>query len=282
MKRFWLAALILGFAVNLPAKASVPPPPPPPPTNLPASYDGYSTEQLWYAYMTYVRGETAARRTAAFEALRLPGYSDDPAAWRTELDGPSYVSVSWWIPYGILFAFEEICPVSAGYRDPEGCLWRYRSASFSASAEDIHAIVFETFDGAAFAANLHARGITPDAISRNFVSDFGLANIVHERLDGMIVTRDVREDACPGVRDGVEVIAEIALPLSPYGPPAGTPPPPPPDPPSGNTQTLTVPAGYFPDLDVTVTLESNGAGSMRTLLDALTGPANACLADLRD
>ena len=59
--------------------------------------------------------------------------------------------------------------------------------------------------------------------------------------------------------------------------PAGAPPPPPPAPPSGDTQTLTVPVGYFPDMDVTMVVESNGAGSLQTLLAALTGPVRACM-----
>lgn len=277
MKRLLMSAAAVCLALTGMADASVPPPPPPPPADLPAAYDGYATEALWYAYMHWVRGETAARRTAAFEALRLPGYSQDPEAWRTELDGPSYVGISWWIPHGTLFAFEEICPVSAGYRDPEGCLWRYRSAFFTTRAADIHAIVSDAFDGASFAEHLAAQGITPAELTHDFRSDFGLADTVHARLDAMIRTRDIREDACPGVRTGVEALAQIALPLSPYGPPPDTPPPPPPAPPSGDRQTLTIPTQYFPDMDVTITMESNGAGSMRQLLDTLVGPVNACI-----
>lgn len=265
------------FLASGAALTSVPPPPPPPPSDLPASYDGYSTESLWYAYLYWVRGETAARREAAFEALRLPDYSTDAAGWRTALEGPSYVAVSWWIPHGTLFAFEEVCPVSAGYNNPQGCLWRYRSAFFEAREGDIHAIVYDTFDGAAFAEHLAAQGVPPDAVTRDYRSDFGLAPQIHARLDALIVSREIRADACPGVQEGIEGLAEISLPLSPYGPPAGTPPPPPPAPPSGDTQTLTIPAGYFPDLDVTVTVESNGAGSMRTLLTTLTGPVRACI-----
>ena len=267
-----IAFLAFGFS-----DASVPPPPPPPPADLPEMYDGYSTESLWYAYLFWVRGETVTRREVAFEALRLAGYSDDAAAWRTELEGPSYTAVSWWIPYGTLFAFEEVCPVSAGYTNPEGCLWRYRSAAFDAREHDIHAIVYETFDGAAFAAHLAEQGVPPDAVTRDYRNDFGQAAGVHERLDAMIISRDIRADTCPGVRDGIEALSQIELPLSPYGPPAGTPPPPPPAPPSGNTQTLTIPAGYFPDLDVTITIESNGAGSMRSLMDALVGPLQVCI-----
>ncbi|MEE2565636.1 hypothetical protein [Hyphobacterium marinum] len=259
------------------ADGSVPPPPPPPPDGLPESYDGYSTETLWYAYLNWVRGETVARRESAFEALRLPGYSQDQTAWRTELDGPGYAAISWWIPHGTLFAFEQVCPVSAGYTNPQGCLWRYRSAHFAAQAQDIHAIAYDTFDGAAFAARLAGQGITPDTLTRDYRSDFGLADTVHARLDAMIVTREVREDACPGVAEGVAAIAEISLPLSAEGPPAGTPPPPPPAPPSGDMQTLTIPVGYFPDMDVTVTIESNGAGSMSQLLAQLTGPVRACI-----
>ncbi|WP_394692986.1 hypothetical protein [Hyphobacterium sp.] len=259
------------------ADASVPPPPPPPPEGLPAAYDGYSTESLWYAYLFWVRGETVTRREAAFEALRLPGYSDDPVAWRTDLDGPSYTSISWWIPHGTLFAFEEVCPVGDGYANQESCLWRYRSAAFDARERDIHAIAYDTFDGAAFAAHLAEQGVPPEAVTRAYRSDFGQAARVHERLDAMIVSRDIRADSCPGVQDGIEALAQISLPLSPYGPPDGTPPPPPPAPPSGDTQTLTIPAGYFPDMDVTITIESNGAGSMRSLLDALIGPVQACI-----
>lgn len=282
MKRILLAATSLGLAVSAAASASVPPPPPPPPDGLPESYDGYSTERLWYAYLYWVRGETVTRREAAFEALRLPGYSDDPDAWRTELEGPSYVAVSWWIPHGTLFAFEEVCPVSAGYGNPQGCLWRYRSAFFTTQAQDVHAIAYDTFDGAAFAARLRAAGVAPEEVGNDFRSDFGLEADVHARLDAMIRTRDVREDACPGVRDGIEALAAIELPLSPYGPPEGTPPPPPPAPPSGDMQTLTVPSGFYPDMDVTVTIESNGAGSMRTLLGMLTGPVNACIEAAQD
>ena len=166
---------------------------------------------------------------------------------------------------------------SAGYSNPQGCLWRYRSAHFAARETDIHAIAYDTFDGAAFAASLAAQGVTPDALGRDYRSGFGLEAEVHARLDAMIVSRDVHEDACPGVREGIEALADITLPLSPYGPPAGTPPPPPPAPPSGDTQTLTVPVGYFPDMDVTMVVESNGAGSLQTLLAALTGPVRACM-----
>lgn len=278
MKRILLAATALALALSATVSASVPPPPPPPPAELPQSYDGYSTEALWYAYLYWVRGETVTRREAAFEALRLPGWSEDEAAWRSGLEGPSYAAISWWIPHGTLFAFEQACPVASGYgSDAEGCLWRYRSAFFDAQASDVHAIVYDTFDGAAFAAHLAAQGIAPGAVTREYRSDFGLSAEVHSRLDAMIRTRDVREDACPGVGEGIAALAGIALPLSPFGPPAGTPPPPPPAPPSGDMETLTIPAGYFPDMDVTVTMESNGAGSMRALLTALTGPVRACI-----
>lgn len=278
----YLAAAALALSVTASASASVPPPPPPPPDGLPESYDGYATEALWYAYLGWVRGETVTRRQAAFDALRLPGYSTDPAAWRTELQGPSYVAVSWWIPHGNLFAFEEVCPVSAGYRDPQGCLWRYRSAFFTTQAQDIHAIAYDTFDGAAFAARLRQEGVAPEAVDHTYRSDFGLGTQVHARLDAMIETRDVREDACPGVRDGIEALAAIALPLSPYGPPAGTPPPPPPAPPSGDTETLTIPTGFYPDMEVTVVMESNGAGSMEALLTALAGPVWDCIDAAQD
>lgn len=267
-------ALFLSSSVSA---ASVPPPPPPPPADLPAAYDGYATESLWYAYLYWVRGETVTRREVAFEALRLPGYSTDEAAWRTALVGPSYAAISWWIPHGSLFAFEEVCPASAGYSNPQGCLWRYRSAFFEAREGDIHAIVYDTFDGAAFAAHLAARSVPPGAVTRDYRSDFGRAAEVHERLDALIVRRDLRADTCPGVGEGIEALAQIALPLSPYGPPAGTAPPPPPAPPSGDTQILTISAGYFPDMDVTVTVESNGAGSMQVLLNALVGPVRACI-----
>lgn len=265
------------FLASGAALASVPPPPPPPPADLPETYDGYATESLWYAYLFWVRGETVTRREAAFEALRLPDYSTDAAAWRTALEGPSYAAISWWIPGGTLFAFEEVCPVSAGYTNPEGCLWRYRSAAFNARARDIHAIVYDTFDGAVFADHLAEQGVSPDAVTRDYRSGFGQMAEVHARLDAMIVSQDIRADTCPGVSEGIAALAQIALPLSPYGPPAGTPPPPPPAPPSGDTQTLTIPAGYFPDLDVTITIESNGAGSMRSLMDALVGPVRACI-----
>ena len=278
-----LATAALSLVIGAAASASVPPPPPGPPQGLPESYDGYATDSLWYAYLFWVRGETSVRREAAFDALRLPGYSDDPDAWRTELVGPQYEAVSWWIPHGNLLAFEQICPVSSGYGDyPEGCLWRYRSAYFTTNAQEVHAIAYETFDGAAFAGYLAALGVPPEAVNRDYRSDFGLEVDVHSRLDAMIQTRDVREDACPGVRDGVEALAAISLPLSPYGPPDGTPPPPPPAPPSGDTQTLTIPAGFYPDMDVTVTIESHGAGSMRTLLEALAGPVNDCIAAAQD
>jgi len=275
----WIAcvAAIAALLFAAPLDASVPPPPPPPPAGLPAEYAGYSTDSLWFAYTYWVRGQTAERRQMAFEALRLPGYSDDPAAWRTELEGPSYSAISWWIPHGTLVAFEAVCPVSAGYTDPEGCLWRYRSAFFQAQEADINAIVLDTFDGAAFAAYLASRNVAPGTVTRDYRSDFGQAETVHERLDAMIVSRDIRADTCPGVRDGIDALARISLPLSPYGPPAGTPPPPPPAPPSGDTETLTIPAGYFPDMDVTITVESNGAGSMRNLMNALVGPVRACI-----
>lgn len=282
MKRILLAASALALALSAVASASVPPPPPPPPDGLPESYDGYSTDRLWYAYLYWVRGETATRRQAAFDALRLHGYSDDPEAWRTDLEGPSYEAISWWIPHGTLFAFEEVCPVNAGYGDAEGCLWRYRSARFTTQANDIHAIAYDTFDGAAFAARLREQGIAPDAVDNSFRSDFGLESQVHARLDAMIQTRAIREDACPGVRDGIESLAAISLPLSPYGPPPGTPPPPPPAPPSGDSQTLTIPVGFYPDMDVMVTIESNGAGSMGTLLSGLVGPVNACIEAAQD
>jgi hypothetical protein len=272
MKRILLAASALALAVSAAASASVPPPPPPPPDGLPESYDGYSTERLWYAYLYWVRGETVTRRQAAFDALRLPGYSDDPGAWRTELEGPSYVAVSWWIPHGNLFAFEEVCPASAGYTNPEGCLWRYRSAFFRAQEHDIHAIAYDTFDGAGFAERLRAAGIAPEAVDNNYRSDFGLA----------AETREIREDTCPGVRDGIESLAVISLPLSPYGPPAETPPPPPPAPPSGDRETLTIPVGFYPDMDVTVTMVSNGSGSMGALLSGLIGPVNACIQAAQD
>lgn len=282
MKRILLAASALALAASAAASASVPPPPPPPPDGLPGAYDGYSTERLWYAYLYWVRGETVTRRQAAFDALRLPGYSDDPDAWRTELEGPSYVAVSYWIPHGTLFAFEEVCPARAGFTDPEGCLWRYRSAFFRAQEHDVHAIAYDTFDLPAFAERLRAAGIAPEAVDNNFRSDFGLAAEVHARLDGMIQTREIREDACPGVRDGIESLAAISLPLSPYGPPAGTPPSPPPAPPSGDRETLTIPVGFYPDMDVTVTIESNGAGSMGALLSGLVGPVNACIQAAQD
>ncbi len=35
-------------------------------------------------------------------------------------------------------------------------------------------------------------------------------------------------------------------------------------------------------MDVTVTIESNGAGSMRTLMEALVGPVNDCIAATQD
>lgn len=282
MKRILLAASALTLALSAAASASVPPPPPPPPDGLPESHDGYSTEALWYAYLYWVRGETAVRRQAAFDALRLPGWSDNPDAWRTELEGPSYVAVSWWIPHGTLFAFEEVCPVSAGYDNPQGCLWRYRSAFFATNAQDVHAIAYDTFDLAAFAERLRQQGVTPEAVGPEFRSDFGLAAEVYARLDAMIQTRDIREDACPGVRDGIESLAAISLPLSPYGPPPGAPPPPPPAPPSGDSQTLTIPVGFYPDMDVTVTIESNGAGSMNALLSGLIGPVNACIEAAQD
>lgn len=275
MQTFLIACAI--FLTSSFSSASVPPPPPPPPADLPAEYDGYTTESLWYAYLYWVRGETVTRRQAAFEALRLPDYSADETAWRTELEGPSYAAISWWIPHGTLFAFEEVCPVSAGYTNPRGCFWRYRSAAFEAREGDIHSIVYDTFDGAIFAAHLAEQGVPPDAVTRDYRSDFGQAARVHERLDAMIVSRDIRADTCPGVRDGIEALAQIELPLSPYGPPAGTPPPPPPAPPSGDTQTLTIPSGYFPDMDITITIESSGAGSMRSLMDALVGPVRACI-----
>ncbi|MAL10630.1 MAG: hypothetical protein CMF74_13340 [Maricaulis sp.] len=283
MKHALLAVSALGLALSTAASASVPPPPPGPPPGLPESYEGYATDSLWYAYLFWVRGETVTRREAAYEALRLPGYSSDETAWRTELDGPRYEAVSWWIPHGNLFAFEWVCPVSAGYGDnPEGCLWRYRSAFFTTDAQAVHAIAYDTFDGAAFAARLREQGVAPEAVDRNYRSGFGQQAVVHARLDAMIQTRDVREDTCPGVRDGVEALAAISLPLSPYGPPAGTPPPPPPAPPSGDTQTLIIPTGFYPDMDVTVTIESNGAGSMRTLMEALVGPVNDCIAATQD
>lgn len=259
------------------ADTSVPPPPPPPPDGLPESYDGYPTDRLWFSYLYWVRGETVTRRQAAFDALRLPSYTDAPDAWRTAREGPSYTSISWWIPHGILFAFEEVCPDTATYGYSAECFWRYRSAHFTTQAVDVHAIAYDTFDGAAFAARLREQGIAPEALTRDFLSDFGLAETVHARLDAMIQTRAVREEACSGVREGIESLAAISLPLSPYDPPSDTPPPPPPAPPSGDRQTLTVPVGYFPDLDVTVTLESNNAGSMGQLLSALTGPVNACI-----
>ena len=148
---------------------------------------------------------------------------------------------------------------------------------FQAQEADINAIVLDTFDGAAFAAYLASRNVAPGTVTRDYRSDFGQAETVHERLDAMIVSRDIRADTCPGVRDGIDALARISLPLSPYGPPAGTPPPPPPAPPSGDTETLTIPAGYFPDMDVTITVESNGAGSMRNLMNALVGPVRACI-----
>ncbi|GJL96501.1 MAG: hypothetical protein DHS20C06_03180 [Hyphobacterium sp.] len=264
------------------ADASVPPPPPAPPADLPEAYDGYATESLWYAYLFWVLGETVTRREAAFEALGLPGYSDDEGAWRTELEGPSYSAISWWIPAGTLFAFEEVCPVSAGYSNPQGCLWRYREAAFEARAHDIHAIVYDTFEGAIFAAHLARQGVPPDAVTRDYRSDFGQAAEVHARLDAMIVTQDVRADTCPGISEGIEALAQIELPLSPYGPPDDMPPPPPPAPPSGDTQILSIPAGYFPDMDVTITIESNGAGSMRGLMDDLVGPVRACIDSYAD
>ncbi|GGG95300.1 hypothetical protein GCM10007420_08560 [Glycocaulis albus] len=269
-------ALLITAALD----ASVPPPPPPPPADLPATYDGYSTESLWYAYTYWVRGQTAERRRLAFEALRLPDWSTDETAWRTGLEGPHYVSTSYWIPYGLYFAFEQACPVSSGYSDDtDGCLWRYRSAFFDAAESDINAIVSDTFNGAAFAAYLAGQDVPPEAVSREFVSGFGLEDIVHQRLDSLIRTRDVREDTCPAVREAVDDIAAMSLPLSPYGPPDGTPPPPPPLPPGADHEVLTIPAGFYPDTSVHVVFEGNGTGTMRALVSRLAGPVRACFAD---
>lgn len=256
--------------------ASIPPPPPPPP-DLPQAYDGYATEAMWYAYIYWVRGETFSRREAAFAALRLPGWSEDQTAWRTELDGPSYIATSHWIPYGSHFAFEQVCPVASGYgSDPEGCLWRYRSAFFDAQEGDIHAIVYDTFDGAAFAQYLATQDIGPEAVTDDFRSDFGLAQIVHGRLDALIKTRELREDSCPAVGEAIERLADLSLSLSPYGPPADTPPPPPPAPPGAAREVLTIPAGYYPDTEVRVTFEGNGTGSMRVLVSELTSGLRDC------
>ena len=227
-----------------------------------------------------MREQTAHRRLAAFEALRLPGWSQEPSAWRSELQGPHYVSSSYWIPYGVHFAFERVCPVSEGYGQyPKGCLWRYRSAFFDAHETDIHAIVYDTFDGAEFAQHLASEGIAPDAVTRDFRSGFGLEDTVFTRLDALIRTRDVREDDCPAIGEAMDRLAGMSLSLSPHGPPAGTPAPPPSAPPGADHEVLTIPAGFYPDTEVRVTFEGQGAGSMQVLLSQLTGPLRGCFTD---
>lgn len=281
MKRWMIcAAASAALVLAAPLESSVPPPPPGPPEGLPAEYAGYSTESLWYAYIYWVRGQTSERRQLAFEALRMPDWSQDQTAWRTGLQGPHYVSTSYWIPYGLHFAFEQVCPVRSGFgRNPQGCLWRYRSAFFDAQESDINAVVYDTFDGEAFAAHLAAQGVAPDAVTREFVSDFGLADTVHVRLDALIRTRDVREDTCPAVGEAIASLAQMPLPLSPFGPPADAPAPPPPLPPGADREVLTIPVGYYPDTEVQVTFEGNGTGSMQVLVSRLAGPLRSCFAE---
>jgi hypothetical protein len=278
----WIVVIAAAAALVCAAQseAGVPPPPPGPPADLPAAYDGYPTEALWFAYIYWVREQTSVRREAAFDALRLPGWSDDPAAWRTGLQGPHYVSTSYWVPAGLHFSFEQVCPVSSGYgQRPKGCLWRYRSAFFRAQEGDVHAIVHDTFDGEAFARHLAAQGIGLDAVSRDFRSAFGLEELVRNRLDALIVTRNLREDSCPAVGEAIEDLASMTLSLSPYGPPAGTPPPPPPLPPGADHEVLVIPAGFYPDTDVRVTFEGQGTGTMQVLVSTLVAPLHACFSD---
>lgn len=280
IRRMLPLLMAITMLVASPSDASIPPPPPRPPAELPAEYDGYGTEALWYAYVYWVREQTAVRREAAFDALRLPAWLAGDESWRTVLEGPHYVSRSYWIPYGLHFAFEQVCPASAGYdRDPKGCLWRYRSAFFAAQESDINAIVFDTFDGAAFASYLAARGVGPEDVTSAYRSDFGLEDLVNERLDALIVTRDIREDACPQVGEAIVNLAQISLPLSPFGPPEGTPPPPPPLPPGADAEILTIPSGFFPDTQVRIVFEGNGTGTLQMLVSRLAGPVRACISD---
>lgn len=255
--------------------ASPPPPPPPAPEGLEAAYDGYPTEYLWSGYLTWVRAQTHVRRAAAFEAMDL-SWSNEPGAWVSRGDGPRYESTSFWIPHGSLFAFDFICPVDADFDDDAACQWRYRGAFFDAREGDVHAIVYDTFDADAFAARLRAAGVAPEALDYTFTSDFGLAGLVNARLDALIVTRDIREEACPAVGEAIAALADRSIPLSPFGPPPGTPEPPAPMPPGADRETLTFPLGFYPDIDAELTISGSGAGSMREMLSQLVGPVRAC------
>lgn len=276
MKQLFLA-LALTIMMVARTDASVPPPPPPPPDELPESYDGYSTEALWYAYLFWVRAETFERRENAFKALALPKYNDDPQGWETALEGPNYESNSFWIPHGRYFAFEEICP-STPTGDDDECQWRYRSAFYDARADDIYRIVYDTFDGAAFAAFLAGQDVGPEAVTREYRSAFGLADTVHARLDAMIVSHDVREADCPAIGEMMARLSDTSVPLTPEEPeydPSN--PPEPPMPPGADAETLNFPLGYFPDAKATMTVSGNGSPAVRKLVTTLLEPVNACL-----
>lgn len=274
-----VTALALMLCITAGSGASIPPPPPGPPGDLPESYDGYSTEALWYAYIYWVRGEAFARRERAFDALDLPAYSANPKAWQTALEGPSYVSTSYWIPHGNHFAFERICPPDVYEPASPDCQWRYRSAFYDARDSDIHAIARDTFDGAAFAAWLDEAGIPADAVTTSYRSDFGQAGTVHARLDALIVTRDVREAACPAVGTVIADLAGRSVPLSPFERPRdpNAPPAPPPLPPGSDNERLTFPLGFFPDTEAELTLEAAGSPWIGAYVSALVGPVRACI-----
>ena len=121
------------------------------------------------------------------------------------------------------------------------------------------------------------RGWCP-SLMRPMPSGDGLLARVHPRL-GILSAAQLRALAEAARRYGnghLDVTARGNLQIR------ASPPPPPPAPPSGDTETLTIPTGFYPDMDVTVVMESNGAGSMEALLTVLAGPVWDCIDAAQD
>lgn len=273
MKRLVLALLLIALTAR-PGGASIPPPPPGPPADLPAAYGGYATRSLWNAYIYWVIDETDTRRDAAYERLEVQHTPDLQDDWRVEREGPRYHLSSYWLPAGTRFSLERICPWD-GDGAAQACLWRYRSAFYQARDSDVYRIVFETFDGARFAEQLSRQGVTPQALDAGLRTDFGLAQAVHAHLDSLIVTRDVREDACPGVREAVEAAALVSVPLSPNAAPDGARRGPPPLP-GSDDEELVFPVGAFAHTDVEVRFAGRGSAAIQDLVSRLVSPVSGC------
>lgn len=238
--------------------ASPPPPPPPGPEAAQVDHDGYRGQDLWQAWLAWVRASALSERDATYAA------GLDRSGWRRVEDGPRTTRSTGYWNEGFEASFVQLCEIST-----DRCEWVFRSARLSAQPDALHDLAVRTFDGPAIAEDLRERGISAqDLPGRDAVAFPGLVAL-EPGLEGMRQVQVVWEHDCPTVGDWRNrLAAEPALPLGPVAgaePPRQVPPYP-----IHVRQIVEFPVDAFSGADVTIRIEGVRNRAVADLWQAVT------------